>query len=328
MLFRRANPYNTINPSYTPLTYIVRHVRGGRSPEGVVRFSWTATAIMAAVIVLPLGLFLLAIGRPFSVDRYYYLENTFYYALGVMGISIILFPIVDFFTLLYAVVSVRGDMNRSIKFDLLRTSLANPADYVDSRIALAKVRAWRVFVFMWTGRLLACVLVALLGVIAFIMEMFVNPLNWRDFTYSDTWFGLAVAVICGAIFLTQLLAEPLWRLDMLIAFGVSIATRVRRGGALMWLVLGLGTLGLIVAQGAIGAAVVFFGFRFAENISDLLWASDQDFTWQFRERIGFLTGVLPYAFMPLAVWAFHRMIRRWRRRVAIHYIFRYPGGDN
>ncbi|MEO0565848.1 MAG: hypothetical protein AAF125_27310, partial [Chloroflexota bacterium] len=118
----------------------------------------------------------------------------------------------------------------------------------------------------------------------------------------------------------MLIAEPLWRLDALTAYGVSMGARIN-GGALMWLTMGLGAILIVGVQGGLAAVTTALGTGLYQWIYDLMW----DFphrSFQLQEQVAFLGAFLPFMLLPPVVWAGQYWLRRWRRRVAIRYIFR------
>jgi len=324
VLFNRANPYNGIDENFPPLAYLTRHVRGGRSRDGANAMGRLAMLIVAVVVLLPLALLLVFVRPAYAVPNYW-LQNSWWYALVVMGLSIVTFPLVDFFTVFFAVNSIRSDIKDTVKFDLLRASLVDPAAYIDTRIALARLRTWRVFVFFWVARWAAVVFVGLLGLTTLFVQFIEDGFPFDLLTDARFAFALTMVSMGVLIFLVQLLAEPLWRLEMLTVFSVSVAARLRSNTA-AWLVVGLGVLGIALAQGAFAAAVIWLAVGFFEVVEELLRFLDVG-TYDMRENLTWAVGMFPYAVMPLAVWALQRWFRLWRYRVAVRYIFKAQGGD-
>ncbi len=323
MLFRRTSPYNGLNTRHPMLSYTVRHVRGGRSAQGTVRFAWVAFWIMLAAGIIPLALFLWLFQPTYRSD-YYWIQSSFFYILGAGAIVTFMFPLVDFFTVFYAVNSIRAETHSGTKYDLLRTSVADTANYVDARLALARVRAWRIMVFMWTGRLVAVGMLVLLGVAGFGVLLYEDDFNGA-FTDSTFWFAVAFFIIGAAIFLVQYLGEPLWRLDMLNAYASSVAVRYK-SNATTWVILGLGMLVIMFFQGMLAAGVVYGGWGLYE-LADYLLSESRGYYWDFRDQLGFSFALIPYIAMPFFNWHAQRWLYRWRRQVTMRYIFRHRGVD-
>lgn len=323
MLFRRTSPYAGLNNRHPMIAYTVRHVRGGRSPQGTVRFAWVALGIMLAVALVPLLLFLWLYTPSYRGD-YYALEVTFYYTLVAGGVSLFAFPIVDFFTVFYAVNSIRAETHNSTKFDLMRTSTIDAVAFVDARLGLARVQAWRVLVYMWAGRLIAVGMMAGVGVTGLGVLLYEDTLNLADMD-ANAWYFVCFFALCALIFLVQYLGEPLWRLNMLSAYAASVAVRYH-ANATTWTVLGLGVIVMLGFIGALGAGVVF-GSVGLYGLGEWVLDEPNNFAWRFREQWSLSLAVVPYALMPLAVWGAQRVFCQWRRRVTIRYIFQQQGAD-
>lgn len=323
MLFRRTSPYSNINTRHPMLSYVVRHVRGGRSHQGTVRFAWIAFWIMLAAAVVPLLLFLWLFTPTYRSD-YYWLESSAVYMLFASGAVLFIFPLVDFFAVFFSVNSIRSELYSGAKYDLLRTSTIPADDYVDARLALARVRAWRVMVFMWVGRLVAVGIWAVLGVLGLGVLLYEDGLNLSDFADLDFWFYAAFFIGFFLTALVQVLAEPLWRLDMLNAYAASVAVRYKSNAAI-WSVLGFGYLVILLIYGLLGAVSVFGGVWISDVIGNFF--PYQDYSWEFRDRMSMTFSFVPYMLLPFLTWNVTRWITSWRRRVTVRYILRHRGTD-
>ena len=324
MLFRRTSPYTNLDAQNPMLSYTVRHVRGGRSAPGTIRFTWIAFWIMLAAGIVPLVLFLW-LYEPSFRDDYYWFQVSFVYIMGAGGLMTFMFTLVDFFTVFYAVNSIRADTQSGTLYDLLRSSTVDTSAYVDARLALARVRAWRIMVFMWAGRLVAVGMLLVLGVTGFGILLYEDEMGnaLMDETF---WFAILFGMIAGIVFLVQFLGEPFWRLDMMNAYAASVAARYN-SNATTWSILGLGLVAILFLQGMMGAAVVYGSLGLHALVDEVLSAINAGYSWDFRDRLGLTFAVIPYMLVPWLTWFGQRRLYHWRRQVTIRHIFRHRGVD-
>ncbi|MEO1441361.1 MAG: hypothetical protein AAFV33_13250, partial [Chloroflexota bacterium] len=233
----------------------------------------------------------------------------------------------DLVTLFYVAHAIRAEINRDVKFELLRTTTVDPQDYMASRLALGQVRAWRVYVILiglrWLATLQA-VLLALWGMVLLTIDG-----NWpslSEWLQSDAIFYTAFFTLAVVIFLIMLLWEPIWRFRMLSTLAGSLATRIRPG-FLMWTLLAGAYLLVALLQGALAAGVTTLGAWWSNLVFEHLLGSSE-FQWEFRQQAGLVAGIVPYAVMPLVVWFAQARFSGWRVNVAERFIFMRRGDDS
>lgn len=319
--FRNTNPFKGFDYRHPLLAHVIREVRGGRTPYGLWRYS---RQMMWGILALTFGglAVLLIFYQPQYTGSQWRQQAAALYTAGAFGVSIVGFVIVDLVTLFYAAVSIRADIGRDIKFDLLRASALPPGDYIASRLTLAQVRSWRVFVVMMAARLASCVL-------AVVVFLWVLGYNFFEYGFSsiglDGIAGIAALALGSLIFLVMLLFEPFWRQRMLTALAASIAARLRRP-FWMWLALGGAYLLVIALQGAFAAGVSTLGLWLPDTLTRDLLPYDA-YSWQFRNRVGMMIGFLPFMVMPPIVYRLQIWLTNWRWGVTERYIFKHQGED-
>lgn len=237
---------------HNPLTqYVMRSIPGARTPQGLYRYTMIVGGLVFGLGIAGWLLLLLAF-RPNSAFWGYasdHIEISWEYLAYALGASAFFFAIVDLVTVFFAAASIRIDKARAVQFDLLRTSPLEPAQYIESRVVIAKARTWRVFVVLWAGRLAAWVLLVLN--ILWTLGFAVSQDGWPrlDELFLVGFVTLAVFAIF-VVFTILFLLEPFWRLDMLTRLAVSIAARIRSGlWAWMMVLIGLGLV--VVGQGGL-----------------------------------------------------------------------------
>ncbi len=324
MLLRRMTPYNDANVSHPLVAYRVRHIRGGSTPAQMMTTGRYAFWVVGLVMLIPLLLLMLLLNPTFS-DPYHDMQIAARYAIAAVLFSIGLYPLVDFFTVYFAAMSIRTDTLDNTHYDLMRVSLIPPATYISTRIALARARAWRVFIFAWAARLIAALMLLSVVAGAILIGFYENEFRLPLRNNPDVWFDFTLIAAGMVIFAIQLLCEPIWRLEMLTAFGASMGARFHRG-PLMWLFLGLGWLVIVILQGALAAGVVWLALSLGELV-EILFSYSGLVDYGFRSDMQLLVGLIPYALMPFAVWNLQRWFRGWRERVAARYIFKKQGPD-
>lgn len=328
MFLNRVNPFNDFDHTHPLLSYVIRDVRGGRTPQGLMIYTNQILWIVAALMFGGIALILMSyqpLFQPAFIDEFWSLQIAFFYMLGVFATSIFSFPIVDLVTLFFTAVGFRQEMNRDVKFDLLRTSPLPPEDYAAARMTLAAVRSWRVFVFMWWLRLLACIYAIMLLAWSLVMLVASEGLPpWREIFQSESIFAFVAFLAGTAIFLVFLLWEPFWRFRMMTAAAASIAARVK-SGFWMWLLLGGAYLLLIFLQGGLAVGASMLGFWVGGEVWDLLDAPR--FNNLFQRWMAILIGFIPFAVLPPIVWFLQTQFTRWRVRVLERFIFRRHGED-
>ncbi len=287
----RVNPFNSFDATHPLLSYVVREVRGGRTPEGLVRYSrrtlWILGGLLFGGLFVAIALYQ-PVFQPSYTDDEWALQIAALYTVGAFAVSIFTFPIVDFVTVFYAVNSIRSEMRQDVKFDLLRATTLSPYVFAASRLTLARVRAWRFFVLMWQLRILCCFLAGFV-------------LLWAVLAFGGSTPDPAMGYfIFGAvIFVVMLVWEPLWRFRMMTNLAASFAARFRSDLA-VWLAVGgsllaVGTLQLMLAVGV---------------------------GW-----MGFYMNILPYMAMPFVVWTLQKGLADWREQVLVDNLFRWKGED-
>lgn len=315
-LLRTSNPFRLFGYNFTHplLFYFVRDVRGGRTPAGLRRYTRKVFLVMTVVVLLGLlGAVLLTWPNTPGDDYWYYTVAWVYWMWGV-GISIGLFVIVDAVTVFFAAMSIREEIGQPVKFDLLRVSPLTPEAYLASRITLAQVRSWRVFVVMWAGRLCMWGLMVFLGVMGLLIWLYEDGSFIDSLSLSD--MGILM-MFAGAflIFSVMFLLEPLWRFRMMAELAASVAARVRRG-VWMWFTLGGAVGAVLAAQGAIAVGVVLSSRLGAVVVGRLLDRTSFETDW-----VAIAVGFVPWVLMPAGVWWYQTRVTRWRRRVAERTIF-------
>jgi hypothetical protein len=320
-LLSNTSPFRGFDREHPLLAYIIREVRGGRTPAGLARYSRQVMWIMLALAFGGLAV-LLVFYQPQYRGGQWRQQAAALYTAGAFGVGMFSFVIVDVVTLFYAAVSLRGDIGRSVKFDLLRTSTLPPANYIAARLTLAQVRAWRVFIVMYAARVAACVLAA--GVFTWIIGY--NLIDYGPPVSEWEFLMTTASILLGvAIFLVLLLWEPFWRQRMLTALAASIAARVRRA-VWMWLVLGGAYLLVVFLQGALAAGASTLGFWSADAVTNQFLPYEA-YSWEFRNRVSVMVGFLPFMAMPPLVYRLQLWLTNWRWHVAEQYIFKQQGED-
>ena len=316
-LFRRFNPFRHFGYDYTHplLHYVVREIRGGRSPAGLNRYTRNVVIIVGLLIIAGLPVITVAVPWPGTDrDRQWYYGASLLYTFGAIGVSVLMFVITDAVTIFFAAMSVRTELGQPVKFDLLRTSPLLPGSYVASRLTVAQVRSWRVFVVMWAARMCTWGLLVAVG------------RYWdTDCSVRKRRVGLAghhcpdgdSSVSTGfLIFSVMFLLEPVWRFRMMAELATSIAARVRQG-VWMWFALGGAVAVVLFVQGMIAMLVVF--------VSRVIYTViDRGFVWlpyDSESALALTAGFVPWIAMPFIVWAYQRRVTRWRRRVTEQVIF-------
>ncbi len=252
MFIKSTSPFKDFDPNHPLLSYALRSVPGGRTPEGLVRYSNKTLWILATLLFGGLAVLIGLAGATTVPKLDELLTLAVGYARVALFISILIFPIVDFVTVFYAVNAVRGDRNTDGKFDLMRITTIKPDIYAITRLTLARVQAWRVFVVMWYLRLLCCVLVTILAIVAALLQ-FISQLTYP--LHIDVYV-LAVAVVYNTLVVVgvayaMMIYEPLWRFKYLSSLGALCAARHRNIGV-VWLrlvstilITGIITLGFL-----------------------------------------------------------------------------------
>ncbi len=315
-LFRRFNPFRHFGYDYTHplLHYVVREIRGGRSPAGLNRYTRNVVIIVGLLIIAGL---LITVAVPWpgtDRDRQWYYGASLLYTFGAIGVSVLMFVITDAVTIFFAAMSVRTELGQPVKFDLLRTSPLLPGSYVASRLTVAQVRSWRVFVVMWAARMCTWGLLVLLAAIGILIAVYENGgWGWPDITALMVILALVTGFL---IFSVMFLLEPVWRFRMMAELATSIAARVRQG-VWMWFALGGAVAVVLFVQGMIAILVVF--------VSRVIYTViDRGFVWlpyDSESALALTAGFVPWIAMPFIVWAYQRRVTRWRRRVTEQVIF-------
>lgn len=315
MLFRHWNPLKGINIDHPLIAYMLRSVLGGRSEIGLLRYSWHAALITWAVMLAPMAV-TVALYVPRYQNDYFRLQTAAYYGAGAMAASIFLFPIIDLVTIFYAAITIRADRQADVKFDLLRISLVKPVRYRRSRLIVAQVRAWRVFVIMWAARLMAWITLAVVGFIALLIAFVEDGLYWT--LDGEFWWAFIFFVVVIVIFTVMLLLEPFWRFEMLAQAATTIASRFERSG-LMWLTLGGMLVLIIFSQGSFAAGVVALSWGLNRLFYSLL---PYRLDYSTQTSLETMAGLIPFMMMPLLVWTLQHWLRDWYDRLGMSSIFR------
>ncbi len=319
MLSRWASPFETFDYQNPLLSYVIREVRGGRTPQGLVRYTWQVAAVVGALMLAGAVLTPLLFWAPVSFrGEYWFIQVFVGYSIVVALISIFLFPIIDLVTLFYGAISIRTEVARDVRFDLVRASTLNPQDYVQSRLALAQVRAWRVFIVMWIMRFFGCLLLAISGLVALALLIFESGVFIDDVLRPEVLYGVSFVVAGIAIFLPLMLLEPLWRFRMMTALAAALAARIR-GGFTMWLALGGSTLLVLFLQGMFAVTVVWVGSLMSSFVNEMWFSYDSNY--QFRDMASTTVGLIPWMAMPPGVWALQMSVTRWWEDTAAGSIF-------
>ncbi len=310
MLTSRFSPFNDFDHTHPLLSYALHSVPGGRTPEGLVHYSNKALWILAALLFGGLfALLLVAIASGSTLDGL--LSVGIAYSIFATLISLFAFPIVDFVTVFYAVNSIRSDIDREVKFDLLRITPVPPATYASARVALARVQAWRVFVLMWQLRLLCCVLlVAAAGV-----GLFVSPPDLND---SAALFAFSTVLLGAGVAFVMFIGEPLWRFRYFSTLGASFAVRFRNPfTAWLWTVVEM--VSVTILGGVLFLAITLIGMWVGGFVQSLMFdalygsADVYTFTWAF--------SILGYALLPIWVRSLLQGVNIRRERELHQHIF-------
>ena len=319
----RQNPLYNVNLTDPLLSHVITTVRGGASLHRSMRLTWIIAGLVWIAMLAPLFLWLAFATSGYTTYNTYRLEIALYYSAGAMGVAIVLFPLIDIVTIAFTMTSLRSDLARQIKFDLLRLSLISPAAYIQSRLHLAKTRAWRVFVILFAARLGAVSLIALVLLSWFIYNILDDGFYWSGLDW-DFFYGVSVFLTFISIFLVMLLLEPFWRFHMLTHVAASIAVRVRRG-LWSWVAVYGALVVIMILQGAFAAGVTWAGIGLYNVTEDILrWTTS---SYNLRESIALGIGLLPAMAMPVIVWQLQKRLAAWRLRVAERYVFSAYGDD-
>ncbi|MEM6281634.1 MAG: hypothetical protein AAF787_05545 [Chloroflexota bacterium] len=323
-LFRHVSPFNTFDATHPLLSYLIRDVRGGRTPAGLERYSqqalWVLGVLMFGGLALVIGIY-----EPVYPDDYYRYQAGLIYTIAAVGVSMVTFVIADLVTLFYVAHAVRAEINRELRFELLRTTTVNPEDYIASRLALGQVRAWRVYVVFIGLRWLAVVMAILMALWGLVLLLIVQAFTLADLLQPTVIFFIAFFTLAVVIFLVMLLWEPFWRFRMLTTLAGSLATRFRNG-FVMWLLLAGAYLLVVGLQGMLASGVTTLGVAGYQGTEDLLYRFS-DFRTDYVSQFALVAGTVPYAVMPLVVWFAQRTFTRWRLNVAERFIFMRRGDD-
>ena len=318
MLSRWASPFEVFDHHHPLLAYVIREVRGGRTPEGLVRYTWKVAAVLSALMFGGALLAPVVFLSPYNTDDHF-LQVWLVYSLAAVSASIFLFPLVDLVTLFYGAVGIRTEVKHDVHFDLVRASTLEAHAYVQSRLALAQVRAWRVFIIMWLMRLFACVILALTALAALLFSIASGNLTLTDILSPEMVY-MAFFVTAGSIiFLILMLWEPLWRFRMMTALAATLAARIR-GGVTMWLTLGGATMLVVFVQGMFAIFIVWMGAIMTSFVSDL-WSVNVSDSGAFREMLSLAAGFIPWMALPPGVWALQTSVTRWWEGAAVAAIF-------
>lgn len=236
----------------------VRHLRRGRSLDGLVAYSLRRVAFICALAVIVWALFVWDHYRGMHAGIYTYgwaarraSENIIVW-LGF--VSVVGMMLLDFIAMMAAVRGVNTDRDRR-RWDLVRLTPLGRRDIITAKHIIAQMRCWW-FTTMLTGLRLAA---ALLLVIQFsalstgspprtALVEWLNDLPTQPLT-QITDLGLALAL------LTFFLLDPLLRMRLFTALGLAISARVR--SELLAVLAGLASMALLWLMQIIGVAIVW-----------------------------------------------------------------------
>ena len=222
-MLKRFSPYRTAPTDHPLFNFELRRIRWGDSAEALRRGSWkTFRRMIALTFVAWIVLMLLHYrGRMGSSFWYYDGSALAWLVLGSLGANLIL----DGWCMRASVSGISGDVVGG-RWDLLRLTLLDEQAILDSKLTIARIRAWRV----------AMAVVALrFGVVALLVfQSGVLPLfAGRRYTSIFSTFTennlIENGFIWSALFLTGFvyIIEPIWRLRLQTAVGLLISSYTR-----------------------------------------------------------------------------------------------------
>jgi len=195
-------PHALITTANPVFDYELRRVRWPRSVEELQRY--TLNVLIALHLI---------IGGLWLVSRLFYNRPNagtallMTYALIALS-SVVIMVAAD----LYYILTTVGAINHQIaagQWDLLRITELRGENILLAKYAIAQIRAWRFLSVEVAIRVAGLVLGVLFEPQIFVVLVLTLPVSW-----------------CLMILVAGYVAEPLWRMQAIIALGVAIAARV------------------------------------------------------------------------------------------------------
>jgi hypothetical protein len=202
-MLRRQMPHALITTANPVFDYELRRVRWPRSVEDLQRY--TINVLIAL---------LLFIGGLWLVSRLLYNRpnagTTLLMVSGLVALSSVVIMVASD---LYYMLTTVGAINHQIaagQWDLLRITELRGENILLAKYAIAQIRAWRLLSVEVAIRVAGMVLAVLFEPQVLIVLVLTLPVSW-----------------CLIILVAGYVAEPLWRMQAIIALGVAIAARIQ-----------------------------------------------------------------------------------------------------
>lgn len=255
-LFHYDTPYDHPEAAHPLFAVAARRVRWVNSPDALRgyqrRAAWGVSAVVLGVGALLTVLFWLGDMRLVSA--------MFTSLLILIGASVVIGLLVDFFCVLYGMNSV-SSLDDADMSDFLRVTAVNPLTLMAARLRLARLYAWRAFI------LLALMRMTLLAMLAGAVVVGLLALSTDADWHIDELLLAVGAALGGMVTITVfLLREPYWRYHAMTAIGVQQAAEhlnpFRRAVFVVLAVIGFWMLqGMVLLMGgyAMGMGVAMLG---------------------------------------------------------------------
>lgn len=214
-MFNLIPPFHNSNPLFR---IEIRRVRWGQSPAHLWRFG---AVVLAVVIPLVVAFSLLYMRQVYPVfgNNPYPCELDFFYGLLILGILASVFT--DFACLLFTITGMTPGQN--VMWDMLRLTPSGMRLVVQSRYAIAQIRAWHIAIFVVAFRA---------GIIATIVLYLLSGVPFPNVVTE----GITLLPALGVLALVYVV-EPLWRIQALI--GIGLRESARQPGVTMNIVMGV-----------------------------------------------------------------------------------------
>lgn len=215
--------------------YLSRNVRWGQTRTHLANMSLSLSIITIAITVI-LGLFSWLFRSSIGV----------WLLSGFVGFS---FIIVDIASIAFAIIGMRSGKEH---LDLLTLSHIQPIYFIKAQHQVAQTRTWRILIVMQALRSTLVIIAFTFGIMLIVVTVI--------FTFGGGLLWIAALVVLA-------LWEPIWRLQMMTAFGVMVAS-FQRNAIITWM-SGLALMfGTWIAHGILG--IIPFWILREGNDTDLL----------------------------------------------------------
>ena len=292
-------PHSAVSPDNPLFAYAVRRVgwwHNWASPPlyGAYIVAWTVGGLVF-IGAGALALLLLWQGVDYNLGDTLRLHSDFTALAFVIGVYTT--PLLDYGVLgstLYGLISKRTPEHG----DLLHMTHLTGADVVAAQHAAARVRVWPLTVVLFGGRLAALILLAL-------NTFWLEPVlagQFPRFNINPTpASGLSSAEVAFAgIVMSFLTVEVFWRMRLVTALGVTLATRFRTVGAAF-------AGGAFVLLGTVTLPQVLFGFSVYDLLYSIIRYSPFPFLGVFSTLVA--AGIIYFAYFALENVALRRAQR-------------------